>query len=409
MSAAILCTGTELTRGELLNSNATWLAEALTALGFEVAVIETVGDDRERIGSALVRLGRDHDVITCTGGLGPTTDDLTTEVVAGVLGLPLVRDEPSLQKIRARFEKAGRTMTPSNEKQADFPRGAAILPNENGTAPGFCVTIGRAVAAFLPGVPSEMMPMFEASVVPKLASIARQETHQIRLRTYGLAESTVNDRLRGIEATHGVTIGYRARIPEIEVKVLATGELAETRAVAAAKEVRTALGDVVYGEGDTTFAATLLTELGARNATLALGESCTGGLVAELLTDVPGSSRAFLGGVVAYSNAAKSALLGVEPALIETHGAVSEEVARAMAEGARARFGATLAVGVTGIAGPDGGSADKPVGLVHFAVAGQRGTTAKAVTFTGNRSAVRMRAAFAALAFVRRAMLEDLE
>jgi nicotinamide-nucleotide amidase len=407
MSAAVLCTGTELTRGELVNTNATWLADALTTLGFEVAQIETVGDDRNRIAGALVRLGQDHDIIVCTGGLGPTTDDLTTEVVASVLGVPLVRDEPSLEKIRARFQRAQRTMTVSNEKQADFPSGAAILPNERGTAPGFAVTVGRALAAFLPGVPSEMQRMFEASVVPKLAAIPRLETHQIRLRTYGLPESAVNDRLRGIEATHGVTIGYRARIPEIDVKVLATGERAEGRVVAATADVRAALGDAVYGHGETSFPATLLAELGARQATLALAESCTGGMVAELLTDVPGSSRVVLGGVVAYSNAAKVTLLGVDPALLATHGAVSEPVARAMAEGARARFGSTLSAAVTGIAGPDGGTAEKPVGLVHFAVASERGTSVKALHFTGNRSDIRKRAAFAALALLRRAWTES--
>jgi nicotinamide-nucleotide amidase len=408
MSAAVLSTGTELTRGELVNTNATWLADALTTLGFEVAAIETVGDDRNRIAASLTRLAREHDVIVCTGGLGPTTDDLTTPVVAAVLGVPLVRDEASLEQIRARFTRAGRTMTASNEKQADFPRGAEILPNQNGTAPGFCVQIGRALAAFLPGVPGEMTAMFHASVVPKLAGIPRLETHQIRLRTYGLPESKVNDLLRGIEVEHGVTIGYRARIPEIEVKVLGTGNLAEGRVVAATAAVRAALGAAVYGHGDTSFPATLLAELGDRGATLALAESCTGGLVAELLTDVPGSSRAFLGAIVAYSNAAKSALLGVEPALIEEHGAVSEPVARAMAEGARARFGASFAAAVTGVAGPDGGTADKPIGLVHFAVASERGTSAKAVTFTGNRSDIRKRSAFAALALVRRTLSEEL-
>jgi nicotinamide-nucleotide amidase len=408
MSAAVLSTGTELTRGELVNTNAAWLADALTTLGFDVAAIETVGDDRRRIAGALVRLAREHDVIVCTGGLGPTTDDLTTEVVAEVLGVPLVRDEASLERIRARFTRAGRTMAPSNEKQADFPRGAEILPNENGTAPGFCVKVDRAIAAFLPGVPSEMKAMFHASVAPKIAGISRPDTHQIRLRTYGLPESTVNDRLRGIEAAHGVTIGYRARMPEIEVKVLASGERAEARVVAATAAVRALLGDAVYGQGDTSFAETLLAELGASGATLALAESCTGGLVAELVTAVPGSSRVFLGGVVAYSNAAKSALLGVDGALIEKHGAVSEPVARAMAEGARSRFGASFAAAVTGVAGPDGGTAEKPVGLVHFAVASERGTRAKAITFTGNRDDIRKRAAFAALALVRRAFTEEL-
>jgi nicotinamide-nucleotide amidase len=411
MTAAVLCTGTELTRGELVNTNATYLAEALTALGFEVGAVDSVDDHAERIVRALERLGREHDVVVCTGGLGPTTDDLTSECVARLLGVPLERDPESLELIRARLEQSGRTMAASNAKQADFPRGAKVLPNPHGTAPGFSVTLGRAAAFFLPGVPSEMKAMFASSVVPAIQPLVAHRSHQTLLRTFGLPESEVNDRLAGIEAAHGVAIGYRAHLPEIEVKVLAgaaTLEEARARSERAAAEVRARLGeDVVYGEGDTSLPAVVCRLFEARSLTLAVAESCTGGLVAELLTSVPGASRSFLGGVVAYANEAKTELLGVNRAVLEAHGAVSAEVARAMADGARRRLGASVAVAVTGIAGPDGGSADKPVGLVHFAVASETGVTSKHALFTGGRELVRRRAAFAALALVRRVVRES--
>jgi nicotinamide-nucleotide amidase len=412
MTAGVLCTGTELTRGELVNTNATYLAEALTALGFEVAAVDSVDDHAGRIQSTLERLARDHDVVVCTGGLGPTTDDLTSECVARLLGVPLERDPASLEIIRARLERAGRTLAASNAKQADFPRGASILPNPHGTAPGFSVKLGRAAAFFLPGVPSEMKAMFTASVVPAVEPLVAQRTHQTLLRTFGLPESEVNDRLAGIEAAHGVTLGYRAHLPEIEVKVLArarTVEEARARSQSAAAEVRARLGEeIVYGEGETSLPEVVCRLFEAQSFTLATAESCTGGLVAELLTGVPGASRSFLGGVVAYANAAKTALLGVAPSELEAHGAVSAEVARAMAEGARRRFDASVAVAVTGIAGPDGGSAEKPVGLVHFAVVSEAGVLAKQASFTGGRELVRRRAAFAALALVRRVVRERM-
>jgi nicotinamide-nucleotide amidase len=410
MTVAVLCTGTELTRGELENSNATYLAEALTTLGFEVGALEVVDDDSGRIVRALERLGGEHDVLVCTGGLGPTTDDLTSECVARLLDVPLVRSEASLEAIRVRLERAGRAMAASNAKQADFPEGASILPNPHGTAPGFSLKLGRAAAFFLPGVPLEMKAMFAASVVPAIEPFVAERSHQTLLRTFGLAESEVNDRLAGIALAHGVTLGYRARLPEIEVKVLAraaTAPAARTRAEAAANEVRARLGDdVVYGEGATTFPEAVCRLLEARALTLAVAESCTGGLVAELLTSVPGASRSFLGGVVSYANSAKMELLGVERALLEAHGAVSAEVAQAMAEGARRRFGSSLALAVTGIAGPDGGSAEKPVGLVHFAVATDDRSVTKRSVFSGNRDQVRRRAAYAALALLRRVVRE---
>jgi nicotinamide-nucleotide amidase len=406
MTVAILCSGTELTRGELVNTNATWLAERLTELDFEVGAIDVVDDDRGRIMAALERLGAEHDVIIGTGGLGPTTDDLTTECVAKVLGVPLVRDAVSLRLIEERLAHFGRKMAPSNAKQADFPEGATILPNPNGTAPGFEVRIGKARAFFLPGVPKEMRTMYEQSVAPTILPLVKTRHFQIRLSTFGLPESEVNDRLAGIEERHGVTIGYRAKLPEIEVKVLAradTEELARARSEAATLEVRERLGeDAIFGEGGARLPEALGELLARRGLTLAAAESCTGGLVSQLLTATSGSSRYFQGGAVVYSNASKTTLLGVDATLIEAEGAVSREVAIAMAEGARLRMKSDLALSITGIAGPSGGTPEKPVGTVHYAVASADGVSHRHKVFIGDREQVRLRAAFAALALVRR-------
>jgi len=406
MSAAILCIGTELTRGELQNTNATWLAEALTTIGFEVQDIDCVDDDRGRIEAALARLSQNHEVVVCTGGLGPTTDDITTECAARLAGVELVRDEASLEAIRERLTRFNRTMAPSNAKQADFPRGARILPNPNGTAPGFELKLNRALAYFMPGVPFEMKAMFESFVQPAISPLLSERHFQVLLRTYGLPESEVNDRLAGIEAEFSVVIGYRATLPEIEVKVLAraaTLEAAKERAERAAEAVRERLGsEVVFGEGATRFPEAVCLLLQSKGQTLALAESCTGGLVSELLTAHSGSSAVFRGGAVTYSNESKIALLGVPAVLLARFGAVSAEVARAMAEGARGAFNADYALALTGIAGPTGGSAEKPVGLVHFAVASATGVSDRRVVFTGNREQVRRRAAFAGLALVRR-------
>jgi nicotinamide-nucleotide amidase len=405
MSAAILCIGTELTRGELQNSNATWLAESLTTIGFEVLAVDCVDDDRERIEQALTRLSLAHDVVVCTGGLGPTTDDITTGCAARLAGVALQRDAASLEAIRERLSRFGRQMAASNAKQADFPAGARILANPNGTAPGFELKLNRALAYFMPGVPFEMKAMFEAHVEPAITPLLRDRHFQVLLRTFGLPESEVNDRLSGIEAEFDVTIGYRATMPEIEVKVLARAETvngARTRAELGAAKVRERLGEqVVFGEGKVRFPEAVCRLLESSGLSLALAESCTGGLVAELVTAHAGASTVFRGSAVTYANDAKIALLGVSPELISEHGAVSAAVARAMAEGARRAFGSDFALALTGIAGPGGGSPEKPVGLVHYAVATENGTSDVRTVFTGNREQVRRRAAFAGLALVR--------
>jgi len=408
MTAAVLCIGTELTRGELLNSNATWLAESLTRIGHEVTAVDCVDDDRGRIEAYLRRLSAEHQILVCTGGLGPTTDDITTECAARVAGVGLLRDEASFEHIKERLRRYGRPdMAAANAKQADFPEGAKILPNGNGTAPGFCVKLGQTPAYFMPGVPQEMKAMFDAFVAPDAAALVQGARVQIVLRCFGAPESEVNDRLAGVEAKYGVIIGYRASLPEIEVKVLAqapSADAAHDVARRAADEARARLSDWVYAEGFSSLPEHVAGLLAANGKTLAIAESCTGGLAAELVTRISGSSAYFLGGVVAYANAVKTSLLGVPAELLAQHGAVSAEVARAMAEGVRQRLGADFGLAFTGIAGPTGGTEQKPVGLVHWALSSAAGTEARERVFVGDRLAIRRRAAFSGFDLLRRSL-----
>lgn len=405
MTCAVLCIGTELTRGELVNTNAAWLAAALTDIGFEVVEDVVVDDHKPRIVATLQRLGRSSRVVVCTGGLGPTTDDLTTEAVAAALGARVVRDEASLDHIRRRFEKAGRAMSPTNAKQADFPEGADILPNAVGTAPGFAVRIGEALAFFLPGVPREMKRMFEEQVVPRIRGLAPNDAYQVRLRTFGMPESAVGELLAGIEERFaGVTMGYRAHFPEIEVKVLAraaTHTLAREVCERAAAEVKSRLAAIVYGEADDTFAGVVGRALRCKGFTLAIAESCTGGLVGHLLTREPGASDFLVVDAVTYANSAKARILGVDEETIRWHGAVSHEVAAAMAEGVKRVSGADVALSLTGVAGPSGGTDAKPVGTVFIAVAGPGGTTVKERFFPGDRHQIQTLSAYAGLQLVR--------
>lgn len=408
MAATILCIGTELLRGEIINTNASWIAEQLTELGFEVTEVATVDDDPARITATIERLASSSTLIIGTGGLGPTSDDLTTYSVARLLGVPLVRHDPSIEAIRRRFEALGREMSPSNCKQADFPEGADVLPNPIGTAPGFAVTTRTARAFFLPGVPREMKRIFREQIIPQIAKLAPRLTHQTRLKLFGLPESVVGERLEGLEgAFPGITLGYRAHFPEIEVKVRAkANSQPEARALAerAADEARKRLGTAVYGEGEETLPEIVGRALRKRGWRLAVAESCTGGLVSEMLTKQPASDY-FVGGVVAYANSAKSGLLGVSEDMLRGHGAVSAEVAAAMAEGARRALGVDIALSITGIAGPSGGTTAKPVGLVYWAVASPKGTVVRDRVFHGERVMIQKVAAYAGLTLVREACM----
>jgi nicotinamide-nucleotide amidase len=331
---------------------------------------------------------------------------VTTEAVADALGVRLTRDEASFDHIRRRMERFGRTMSASNAKQADFPEGADILPNPIGTAPGFGVVMDACTAFFMPGVPREMKRMFEEQVAPRIRAMAPNTLYQSRLRTFGLPESVVGEKLAGVEAAYpGTIIGYRAHFPEIEVKVLARGSshgAARELCEAATAEVRARLGRHVYGSEGDTFAGVVGRALRARGWTLAVAESCTGGLVGHLLTREPGASDFLLLDAVTYANSAKARVLGVDEETIRWHGSVSAEVAAAMATGARRVSGADVALALTGVAGPGGGSDEKPVGTVYMAVAGPSGSTdVQHRALGGERAQIQTLAAYAGLQMVR--------
>ncbi|MBC7173305.1 MAG: CinA family nicotinamide mononucleotide deamidase-related protein, partial [Polyangiaceae bacterium] len=369
-----------------------------------------VDDDAGRIAEALQRLSARTQVVVATGGLGPTSDDLTAAAVATALGVPLERDPASLEAIRQRYLVRGREMPETNAKQADFPSGAVVVPNPIGTAPGFQVTLQGAKCVFLPGVPQEMQTLFQRTVAPSIAKMAPRTSHQVHLRSFGLTESEVAKRLEGLEeANPGVVLGYRASFPEIEIKVHARGvdeAEAETRARTVASEVRVRVGDAIYGERDDNFPGVVGKSLRDRGLTLAIAESCTGGLVGAMLTSVPGSSDYVLFDAVTYANAAKTRILGVTPETLRANGAVSAETAAAMAEGALRLSGADLAIAITGIAGPGGGSDEKPVGTVFLALAEKgRATTTKHLALGGDREKIRILASYMALRMLRRAAM----
>jgi nicotinamide-nucleotide amidase len=405
MSVAIFTIGTEVTRGELVNTNANWLADRLTALGFHVTEHVSVEDDQARIVETLQRLAEQNSLVLATGGLGPTSDDITSACVAKAVGVPLERHKKSFEVIAEALRIRGYEFSDHQQKQADMPKGARVLPNAIGTAPGFAITFEGVDMYFMPGVPYEMKPMFETYVVPSIADQAERNCYQIRLQTFGLPEAEVAAALADIEAlSPDIRMGYRVHFPETEVKVLAKARTlaeAEERANEVAQRVRECLGDVVYGEGEDTYSAFVGQRLKRKGLTLAVAESCTGGMIGHMLTDVPGSSEYLLLDAVTYSNLAKTKLLGVKAETLRDHGAVSAQTAAAMAEGARALVDASIGVSVTGIAGPQGHSPDKPVGTVWFGLSTRHGPTHTELhQLHGSRARIRARSAYLALRLV---------
>jgi nicotinamide-nucleotide amidase len=381
--------------------------DRLWDLGLLVRRKTLVGDDRTDLDAAVRECCGRSDAVVMSGGLGPTEDDLTAEVVAGVAGVPLELHEPTLAAIQARFLALGRTMTPNNARQARVPRGAEVHPNRFGTAPGFSLRIGRATLTCLPGVPVEFKGLCDEAVLPRLAARLGAVPAARVVKLLGVPESHADQLMRPImddPACRGVRFGYRAHFPEVHLKWMVGGPEAEARAAAIEARVRAIFGESIWGAGKEELPALVVKRLSARGERVALAESCTGGLVASLLTEVPGAAVALDHGVVAYADAMKAEVLGVPRQLLEAHGAVSEPVARALAEGARRVGRAAWGIGITGIAGPDGGTAEKPVGTVHLALAGPGGTQAWQRKFGGDRSRIRRAAAFDALDQLRRAL-----
>lgn len=381
MNGEVLAIGDELLHGALLDTNSKYVANALEELGVVVRRFTVVGDEPKRLAAAIAEACARTDVVVATGGLGPTLDDRTRDVVAELLGEPLGFDAASWQQILAWFERHARPVPDSNRRQAMLPASATALANAVGTAPGLRVAIGGCTLFCVPGVPHEMHVMLREHVLPWIAARpGLRPTVQHWLRVLGPSEALLGQRLeRFMAADHEPAVGITASGGLLTVRIVAHAAAREEAAAACAATaaaIRPLLGDWLFAEGTQELPELVLARLQARGATIAFAESCTGGLCAARLTDVPGSSAVLLGGVVAYSNDAKQALLGVDPELLVQHGAVSEPVAAAMATGARLRFGADLAVATTGIAGPGGGSAAKPVGTVCFALADAAGATA---------------------------------
>ncbi len=406
--AWVISIGTELTLGQSVDTNAAWLAEQLAGQGVRCERHVTVPDDLAAIRDTLRQAAGACDLIIATGGLGPTVDDLTREGLAEAAGVRLETDAASVEQIRAFFARRGREMPERNKVQARVPQGGRPIENTCGTAPGILMELNGTPCYALPGVPFEMKTMFTRDVLPHIrAAAAGRVLRQRRLSCFGLGESDIGERLRDLMAPgRNPTIGTTAELGVIGVRINASGESAEAAEALldeAEAEVRARLGTVVFGREADTLASVVGTQLAARRATLSTAESCTGGLIAKMLTDVPGSSEYFVGGVVAYANELKQRLLGVPAEMLATVGAVSEPVARAMAEGARGAFSSTYALAVTGIAGPAGGTPDKPVGLVFFGLATPTGVSAHEARFGGDapRDVIRQRAARTALNLLR--------
>jgi len=411
VKAEILTIGDELLRGEIVDSNKAFLADRLLRLDVETHYQTSVRDDPADMTDAFRRAAERSDVILVSGGLGPTRDDLTAQVLARSFGRALVRDAGALTSIRAFFERLGREMTENNAKQADFPEGAEVLPNPIGTAPGFTLREGKATFFCMPGVPRELNRMMDEQVLPRVErrlAPGRRAMRTTLLRTFGMGESSLDDTLKDIAATGEVTLGFRTAFPDNFLRPVARAESAEQAEACLARvceSIRERLGPLVYGEGDETLEVVVVRLLREHRRSLAVAESCTGGLVAQRVTEVPGASEVFLGGVVAYADAAKRSLLGVPEAELAAHGAVSEGVARAMAEGVRARFGADLGLATTGISGPGGGTPEEPVGLVYVALADAAGIHVDRFVFPLDRSRHRLLTAQVALDWVRRRLL----
>ena len=401
--AVLLSQGDEVITGQTLDSNAAWLAEQLTSFGFEVVLQLTVGDRVDDIAWGLELGCQRGDVLICTGGLGPTQDDLTVEVVAQITQDQLTLDQGTLDHIQALYKSIRRVMPPANIKQAMLPSRATILKNDWGTAPGLHVEHSDCQAYFVPGVPREMKALWKHRILPDLSARFQLPPERLLVfRCMGVHESKLAELMAPFNERPGMVLGFRTMLPENQVKLRLSAELSEQDEQDARAEALQILGKHCYGVNSGNLVQVIGELLTERQEALATAESCTGGSISAQLTAVPGSSGYFMQGVCAYANAAKTQQAGVPAELIQTYGAVSEPVAVAMAEGIRERAGTTYGLSTTGIAGPGGGSPDKPVGTVHIACATPKGTHHVKLALRGSRDRIVSLAAGATLDMLRR-------
>jgi len=410
MNAEIIAVGSELLTPYRLDTNSLVLTAELNQLGIRVMRKTVVGDNRQELREALEHALSHADVVVCSGGLGPTEDDLTRETVAELLGRKLQRNEEILRGIQERFRKFGRAMPETNVRQAMVPEGADVLENPRGTAPGLWLETNGRYVVLLPGPPNELKAMFGSEVRPRLARHAPKRRLYTRdLRVTGMSESDADHRVASIykkyaEAEHTILAGPGEI--QIHPRVWSDDPAAAERILDdLVKSFELALGENLFSTSGQTIEEVVADELTQHRVTIATAESCTGGLIAARLTNIPGSSTYFLGGVVCYSNDLKTAWTRVPPEIIESKGAVSSEVALALADGIRKSTGAALGLSVTGIAGPGGGAPEKPVGLVHIGLADEKGPKERAFRFPGDRERIRTQATNAALDMVRRYFL----
>jgi len=410
----VLTIGTELLLGYTVDTNAAELGRALAAAGAEITRRTTVADRPEAIRAGVVEALDRTGFVIATGGLGPTRDDMTKMVVAALLDKRLVLDERVLASIEARFQRMGRPMPAVNRTQAEIPEGATILPNPRGTAPGLWVEDARGrIVVLLPGVPREMRGLLVEEVLPRIVARqggSRRVVLSRTVRTTGVSESALAERVGPIEPEIApLTLAYLPSVEGVDLRVTAWGlepKDADARLAAVIQRLKAAVGEHGYGEDEADLAAVLLDALRQGRNRLAVAESCTGGMIGERITNIPGASDTFIGGVVAYADVIKTAALKVPLETLEAYGAVSEATVRAMAEGAQRLFSADCTIAVTGIAGPGGGTPEKPVGTVWLAA--RRHTTTRVLTrvLPGERDDVRRRAAQAGLDLLRRLLAE---
>src|SRR5438876_3877866 len=410
LSAEIIAIGSELLAPDRTDTNSLWLTDQLNRIGIDVKLKTIVGDDDARLEELIKDAVKRSRVVITTGGLGPTEDDITRKVVARALGQRLLLDENVLAEIRTRFQSFGLTMPERNSRQAMVIDGADVLDNPNGSAPGLYLEHEGCAIALLPGPPREMQPMFESSVQPRLAAKSGDVRFARRvLRVAGMGESAIDEKIAPIYTRYQnpqTTILFNSSEVEIHLSAHGRSEAeAETLLDDLSEKIEEKLGNSIFAFRGETMEQVVGLKLSVGGFTVAVAESCTGGLIAQRLTDVPGSSKYFVEGVVTYSNASKTRSLGVDPKLILAEGAVSASVAEAMAEGIRERAGTDFGLAVTGIAGPDGGTEEKPVGLVFVALADDAHTEHRRLNWPGDRHLIRWRASQAALDMLRRRLI----
>lgn len=411
MTVELISVGTELLLGNIVNTNAAYLSEECAKLGLCCYYQSVVGDNEQRLFECIKTAVGRSDIVIISGGLGPTQDDLTKETAAKVLNRQLYMDEHSKIRIMEYFNRMGREITDNNWKQAMIPEGAEVLDNHNGTAPGILLTEGEKQLFLLPGPPNELIPMFKASVVPHIQKQMPGIIYSQTVKICGVGESRAETMISDmIEAQGNPTIAPYAKLGEVHLRVTAKAEDAKTAkklVKPVVNELKSRFGASIYTtEDEVTLEKAVVDLLMANNLTVSTAESCTGGLLAARMINVPGASEVFKSGYITYSNKAKRKLLGVKKGLLEKHGAVSTAVAKEMARGTAIISKADVTVGITGIAGPDGGSEEKPVGLVYIACSVKGNARTEEYRFSGSRQKIRESSVSAALELVRRSVLE---